>query len=472
MIRLRHIRRAASALLLLLLGLTFIRGYSQSDSRRASETRPEHVIMISIDGLVPDYYTAPERVGLRAPNLALMKSGGAYAEGVEGVYPSVTYPSHTTLVTGLRPAAHGIVQNRIFEAPTEPQTRAWYWYAKALKTETLWTAAKKAGMVTAAVGWPVTVGADIDYNVPEIYEPGENPPTWKLVAKHSTPGLLEKALGAGDGKKPGVDESLTKVSEYIITAHRPNLMLIHLIELDGAHHHHGPRTKPAIEVAEREDGYIGRIVEATRRAGIFEKTTFLIVSDHGFASIDKKFAPNVVLAKEGLIKFDPSGKAVEWKAAAWPAGGSCAIVLRDAADKETEAKVTAIFSGMAKRTDSPIKQISSRSDLQRLGAIPEAALMLEAAPGYSFDEALTGPEVRDSGESYRGTHGYLPTSDVMRASLIIYGSGARGGAKVRLARMIDVAPTVAALLKLSLPQAEGKQIKELLNLPQSTTAVP
>src|SRR5687767_12942107 len=78
-----------------------------------------HVIMISIDGLVPDYYTEPARLGLKVPNLVKLKLGGAFAIGVEGIYPSVTYPAHTTLVTGVRPAVHGIIQNRIFEAPIE-----------------------------------------------------------------------------------------------------------------------------------------------------------------------------------------------------------------------------------------------------------------------------------------------------------------------------------------------------------------
>src|SRR5262249_19205972 len=117
---------------------------------------------------------------------------------------------------------------------------------------------------------------------------------------------------------------------------------------------------------------------------------------------------------------------------------------------------------------SPIKQVVAREDLRRMGAIPQAALMLEAAPGYSTDDALTGPETHDSEETYRGTHGYLPTNPQMRASLIIYGVGARGGAKIPLARMIDIAPTVAALLKLDLPQTEGKQMKDLLN-PALTT---
>jgi predicted AlkP superfamily pyrophosphatase or phosphodiesterase len=411
----------------------------------------------------PDYYTAPEKLGLRVPTLTMMKQGGAYAEGVEGVYPTVTYPQHTTMVTGLRPAEHGIVQNRIFEAPTEPQTRYWYWYSSALKAETLWTVAKKAGLTTAAVGWPVTVGAEIDYNVPEIYDPAESPGTWGWMAKNSTPGLLEKALGPDLKKDSSVDERLTSVGEYIIKNHRPNLLLIHLIELDGAHHRNGPRTKPAIETAEREDGYIHRIVEATKQAGIFEKTTFFVVSDHGFADIDKRFSPNVALAKEGLITLDAAGKATAWKAAAWPAGGSCPIMLKDANDRETEAKVIAIFSKWAKQENSPIKQIVTREELRKLEAVPQAALTLEAAPGYSFDDTLTGAESRASEETYRGTHGYLPTDSRMRASLIIYGPGARIGSKLALARMIDLAPSIATLLNLNLPQPEGKPIEELLN---------
>jgi predicted AlkP superfamily pyrophosphatase or phosphodiesterase len=463
MIKLFRSYWSAIGALLFFSGAIFNFGLTPSAGQTAQARRPEHIVLISVDGMPPDYYTAPEKLGLRVPTLTMMKQGGAYADGMEGVYPTVTYPQHTTMVTGLRPAAHGIVQNRIFEAPSEPQTRYWYWYAKALKAETLWTVAKKAGLTTAAVGWPVTVGADIDYNVPEIYEPGENPATWNWASKNSTPGLLEKALGPDLKKDSSVDERLTSVSEYVIKNHRPNLLLLHLIELDGAHHSNGPRTKAGIETAEREDGYIHRIVEATKQAGIFEKTTFFVVSDHGFADINKRFSPNVALAKEGLITLDETGKATAWKAAAWPAGGSCPIVLKDANDKETEAKVTAIFSKWAKQENGPIKQIVTRAELRKLEAVPQAAMMLEAAPGYSFDDTLTGAEVRDSGETYKGTHGYLPTDPRMRASLIIYGPGVRSGSKLPLARTIDLAPSIAILLKLKLPQPEGKPFKELID---------
>ena len=258
-----------------------------------------------------------------------------------------------------------------------------------------------------------------------------------------------------------IDGRRTIVAEYIINTYKPRLMLIHLIELDGAHHRYGPRTPPAIEVTERLDGYLGRIVEATRKAGTFDKTTFFIVSDHGFAEVKKKFEPNVLLVKEKLITLDANGKATAWKAAAWPAGGSCAIILRDPNDKETAAKVASLFKQVAERDKSPLNRVLTAEEIKRLGSIPTAALMLEAAPGYSFDEELTGPEIYEP-EDYKGTHGQLPTRAEMRSSLIIYGAAARVGARLPVARMIDIAPTAAALLGLKLPKAEGLPIGELI----------
>ncbi|MFP5261895.1 MAG: alkaline phosphatase family protein [Blastocatellia bacterium] len=462
--------RAASTALALLLIASAIPGGplgAQEPSPAGEPTRPaqrrrdSRVIMISIDGLVPEYYTAAARVGLRVPSLTMMKLGGAYAEGVEGIYPSVTYPAHTTLITGVRPAIHGIVQNRIFEAPTGPQTLEWYWFAEALKSETLWSIAKRAGLVTANVGWPVTVGAEIDYNVPEIKDPKEHPPTPKRTLQYSTPGLIAKAVGMGMGGDTSTDGRRTAISEYIISAYKPDLMLIHLLALDDAHHKYGPRTPPALETAERMDAYVGRIIEATRKAGVFDQTTFFLVSDHGFAEVKKKFEPGVVLVKEKLITLGPGGNPVDWKAAAWPAGGSCAIVLRDPNDKETAQKVFTIFNRMASADNGPINRVLTRDDLKRMQSIPEAALMLDAAPDYAFGEELSGPEIHDS-KDYRGTHGHLPTRIEMRSSLIVYGARARVGAKLAVARMIDIAPTAAAVLGLSFTEAEGKAIEELL----------
>jgi predicted AlkP superfamily pyrophosphatase or phosphodiesterase len=430
-------------------------GDSQSIRREA------HVIMISIDGLPPEYYTQSARLGLKLPNLTRMKLNGAYADGVEGVYPTVTYPSHTTMITGARPATHGIVQNRIFEPPPAAPTGDWYWFASSLKSETLWSVARKAGLITANVGWPVTAGADIDYNVPEIWDPKDRKARTR-TAEHSTPGLLAKAAAAVPTEESSIDGRRTALSEYIITTQRPNVMLIHLVDLDDAHHTNGPRSAPALPVAERLDGYVGRIVEATRKAGILDKTTFLIVSDHGFATVEKRFEPGVVLVREKLITLDPAtGKPRDWKAYPWTAGGSCAIVLRDPADSETAARVADIFGRIARKSGGPLYRVLGRADLDRLGAIPQAALMLDAANGFAFGDAFDGPEIHAS-KDYRGTHGHLPSRHELRSSLIIFGEAARVGARVGLARMIDIGPTAAAMLGLVLPNAEGLAIRELL----------
>src|SRR5436190_6404019 len=263
----------------------------------AQARRDAYVVMISIDGLIPEYYTAPAPLGLSVPTLTEMKLNGAYADGVEGVYPSVTYPAHTTLITGVRPALHGIVQNRIFEAPPAAQTKEWYWFSKDLKAETLWAMAKRAGLTTANVGWPVTVGADIDYNVPEIADPTEKIQSGKRTLQYSTPGVIEKATAALPSDDKSTDGRRTAYAEYILQTYKPNLMLVHLIELDGAHHTYGPRSPEALKTAERLDAYVGRIIAATRQAGTFARTTFFLVSDHGFAPVTKKFEPNVTLAK-------------------------------------------------------------------------------------------------------------------------------------------------------------------------------
>ena len=127
-----------------------------------------HVLMISIDGMRPDYVTAADAHHLHVPTLRAFLKDGTYAEGVTGVVPTLTYPSHTTLVTGVWPSVHGIYANAKFD-PTQSHKNDSYWYAKDIKAKTLWEAAFAAGLSTANVGWPVTVGAKgLDYSLPAV----------------------------------------------------------------------------------------------------------------------------------------------------------------------------------------------------------------------------------------------------------------------------------------------------------------
>src|SRR5580700_10599221 len=130
----------------------------------AQEQPPPLLVMISVDGMRPDYITEADAHGAKVPNLRRFLREGAYAEGVQGVVPTVTYPSHTTLMTGVWPAKHGIYANTTFD-PLQLNYQGWYWYAEDIRVPTLWSAATQAGWTTASLQWPVTVGAKITWNI-------------------------------------------------------------------------------------------------------------------------------------------------------------------------------------------------------------------------------------------------------------------------------------------------------------------
>ena len=119
----------------------------------------KHVVLISIDGFRPDFYLDES---WPAPNLKKLVAEGVCAKAVRTVVPSITYPSHTSLVTGALPARHGIYYN----SPRDATRGEWYWEERHIKTPTLWDGVKLSGLTSGAVMWPVTVGAPIDYNFP------------------------------------------------------------------------------------------------------------------------------------------------------------------------------------------------------------------------------------------------------------------------------------------------------------------
>ncbi|HWI17614.1 MAG TPA: alkaline phosphatase family protein, partial [Vicinamibacterales bacterium] len=120
----------------------------------SAQDHAARVVMISIDGLMPSSYLDPA-LAAQTPNLRRLAKDGVWADGVVGVLPTVTYPSHTTLITGVEPSVHGIYDNRIFD-PEDKSEGAWFWYARGIKVPTLPMAARARGLRAGAVTWPVT----------------------------------------------------------------------------------------------------------------------------------------------------------------------------------------------------------------------------------------------------------------------------------------------------------------------------
>ena len=191
----------------------------------------DHVVLISIDGFRPAVYLDPAREGVDLPALRALAEAGSVADGVQVAYPSMTYPSHTSLATGVQPARHAIVSNTIFDPPTG--SRLWYFERRYRKAPAIWTLAKQHGLTTAGVSWPVTVGDDMDVLYPESNQAPQTTTWLALARKQSTPGLIDAVVrdlgsfGERDNADPVKrDRFAAAVATRIIRTARPNLLVV------------------------------------------------------------------------------------------------------------------------------------------------------------------------------------------------------------------------------------------------------
>ena len=455
---------AATSLTVLLSALVVLaapRMARSNQSERAADARSKarHAIMISVDGLMPASYTEADARGLKIPTLRELMAHGAWSPGVVGVMPAVTYPSHTTMVTGVSPRVHGILTNVVFD-PMGTRDGEWYWYESEIRVPTLWQVARAQGLRTALISWPVTMGAQGDAVMPEFWR-GRGIDGTKLLRAISTPGLWDATarrfpgFEAGFEVAPATDESIADVAIEAIKSRRPNLLLLHLPGVDHQQHEHGPWSPEALAAIETADAQIGRVAEAARGAGIWPQTLFFVVSDHGFTRCEKVLRPGVLLRQHGFITLDEKGRVQSWRASVAASAGSAYIYLHDPADRDTAAGVRALFEPLAGKPGSGIRRILSQSDIEELGGDSGAFLALEAEDGYALVGGVsgepTGPAITP------GIHGFPPDREMMYSSLILDGPGVAPG-KLEGVRMVDFAPTVAEWLGLRMEHTEGKPL--------------
>jgi predicted AlkP superfamily pyrophosphatase or phosphodiesterase len=422
-----------------------------------------HVVLVSIDGMRADYYTQADRYGLAIPTLRGLMKRGRYAEGVTGTWPTVTYPAHTTLVTGARPNRHGILSNRPFD-PTYQNQGGWNWYAESIKADTLWAAARRAGKTTGSVYWPVTVGAAIDDDFPQFWRAKVDEDD-KLLRALTTPGLAE-AYAREYGALPAehrTDAERANAAEFLLRERRHDLTLVYFTDLDEAEHAFGPGSKEALATLEHIDAQLARVLAGIDAAGDRARTAVVVVSDHGFAAVRKVTHPAVLLREAGLIDVSALGAVVRWRAGVVAVGGMAAIFLKDPSNLEDTAKVTKLFDDAARDSKLGIRAVHRQDVSEHEGGFGGAAVVLEAEAGYEFDASFSGAVVGPSTD--KGAHGYPPENPDMRASLILEGSGIRPGAPVGIVPMTAIAPTVAALLGVTLKDAESPPLRDVLVSP-------
>lgn len=424
------------------------------------------VLLISIDGLRPVDVREAKAENINIPNLKRFMDQGSSASGVQGVLPTVTYPSHTTILTGSAPARHGIVSNTSFD-PLQINQTGWFWYGSDVKCETLWDAAAKVGLSTANVHWPVSVAVhSIRWNLPQIWRTGHEDDA-KLLNALATPKLLSELQINGVAYAAGIDESIeadenrAQFAVNLIGKHQPEFMTVYLAALDHEQHLEGPGSVAAYKVLERIDALIGKLVSAERAA--HPDAVIAIASDHGFAPLDIEVNLFRAFIDAGLISVDDQNKVTSWRAMPWPSGGSAAIILADAADPKLEQQVASLLGELKKNPELKIDRILTQSGIQAKGGNPDAKFYVGFMPGAAAGgyKGANAPLITKA--TYRGTHGYFADEPSMQSAFMIMGPDILKGHDLGNIDMRSIAPTIAHILGIALPEAEA----DPLNLTES-----
>jgi len=403
---------------------------------------PTRVMVVSVDGLRPSLYRAPERRA-HFPALLSLEKAGASAEAVESVYPTTTYPAHATIVTGLAPATHGIYSHLASLDPTE-KARPWCWFARALRAPALWDVARVSGRKTAALSWPVSAGAAIDFNIPEIWDPALPDPLsdFSTAARHSTPGLFSEVaevLGPLLGKADP-DQLRAEATLHLWNRYRPDMLLVHFVYYDHQAHAFGPESPQAVAALEATDQQIARLREA-----LGATATLVVLSDHGFVPVEKEAAPLSVFVEQGLFARGADGSLALRRLGAVHAGGSFAVYWLEKPSADDRRRLATALQQL--RDSGAVREVVDRPKLSALGADPDAELMLDAAPGFYFSDRLEGPAVRDSMKDH-GTHGHLPSVAGMEAMFIAAGQGIRPRKNLGRISLRQIAPTLGRVMGL------------------------
>lgn len=441
----------------------------------------QRMIIISLDAVGARDLPFLEKL----PNFSGIYEEAAGCRHVETVYPSITYPAHTSIVTGLTPDHHRVVNNLQLQ-PYRISREDWMWQRRFVKADTLYDAAARAGYVTAALLWPVTARSGIKYCVPEIF-PNRSWQNQMIVSALNGPigyqlELVKKFGHLMDGlRQPALDNFVTAAAEYTIHQYNPDLFLIHLTDVDSKRHEFGVDADQVHEAFQRHDERLGRLLKALQETGNMEKTTIVILGDHCQIDTHTVIYPNYYLREAGFWRLK-EGKLQEYDFYAQNCDGCCYIYpgkkmknrLQRMKNEERLEVMERLRSSLQQIPSEMIARILSRKHARDLGADRECICMLEASPGYYFQNGADMPydsykngftAVKEDIQKpiFRATHGYLPTISGYETFFIMKGYGVRKLGKADKMHLWDEAPTLAHILGITLNNdLDGVKMEQLL----------
>jgi len=395
------------------------------------------VVLVSLDAF---FYADTFRV---SPSgfVARMMQGGAFCRRVETIFPALTYPIHVTMITGCEPDKTGVGQNQPPQPGVPKTERVWYWERKHIKVPTLFDAVKEAGGRSLSIFWPVCCrNPAARWCLPEVHPlKGENPVLKSLRYGTAVFELLEekkfRSLRQGISE-PGLSNYAAAVAADTIRRHRPEFSAIHLIDLDEQRHKHGVWSPEAMAANDRNDARLEQIWQAMQETPGMEDALLIAVSDHGQEEIRETVNLTKKLAEYGLDR-ELFVQSNGMSACFFPGPEYSGSV-----DPEK------IFPPERQR-EAGISRLYTRADLDAMHAVEGPLFAAEAAEGVVFSDAL------DEEKREAATHGFGPGREADLCLFAVYGKGVKPGAEIPAMHMRDVGPTIAGLMGLDLPQADG-----------------
>lgn len=423
--------------------------------------KEKHVIVISYDAFSQDNW----EMANKQPNLSKLIKNGAYTTKVKSVYPTLTYVIHASYVTGVYPNKHGVYHNNPFQPFVAEEDQQWHWFRRDIKVPTVYEEVTRRGMSVAGILWPVTGKAAIQYNIPEIKAIKNENQALKIMKNGSPLYSISMELKYGRYRKgieqPYLDDFSTMCAVDTIKRKKPNLLLLHLIELDDTKHALGT-TGPHIEQAIcRMDKRIGDLIQAVKEAGIQDDTTFIVVGDHGQLNVRYKVHLNRLLKDHGLI-YEENEEMI-WRAYVQGAGGAAYLHVRQG-DEEAQKLALDLLQQAMDEDGYGIESILTRNELDELHVETRFHYMLEAKEGYAFDDAHDEPliiDLHERGIKY-ATHGYSPHKPDYTSVLVISGEAIKSEFKLGEVEVIDLAPTIANILGIDFSNCDGRTLEEML----------
>ncbi len=423
-----------------------------------------YLVVISADAMVE----ADLDHAFTLPHIRRLKENGARIGRMESIYPSVTYPAHVTMSTGCWPEKTGVYSNEhLIPGDLHP---AWYWFHDCVKCPDIFDAAKAAGLTTAAVFWPVTGNhPSIDHLIAEYWPQTPEDDKYEALRRAGSSEqvvrdiLLPNLRDVTIRKHPETDVFIAKAAADMIRLYKPNLLMIHPADIDAYRHSTGVFSDKVTEAVENTDRWLGMLMDAAEDAGIYDKTDFVLFSDHGQMNISRVMCLNVKLAEAGLIRTNEDGSFADWDAYVKSCGMSCHVYVRD---KKDEPRVYDLLSGLLREEVYGISEILTREEaLRRFHLDGDFSFVLETDGFTSFGDDWRRPLMRtwDTTDYRHGraTHGYMPAKGPQPV-FVCAGPHVRKGGYLENGLLIDCAPTMAAMLGISLPDAQGSVWTELL----------